>query len=266
MYVITKAPGKSKSRNFPKVLAETLGQEALAVKIGAAEFGGAYASGSPDWFQSITPRDEEGAGRTPHRLLKLAREVSRSGTRLPARTASSRRATWLKGAQMFSTGLERRAEFGSAVHELLARIEWLDAGQPDRLVAEWQADETDPYAVTEARACLLAPALTHVWRARARAQVWREKAFEVVIEGEWISGAFDRVIVESDERGRICAATVFDFKTDRVGPGDSLPALAEVHGNQLAIYRRAVAMLTGLAEAQVKTELIFTRVQKAVSV
>jgi ATP-dependent exoDNAse (exonuclease V) beta subunit len=266
MYVITKAPGKSKSRNFPKVLGETLGQDALAVKIGASEFGGGYMSGSPDWFQSITSRGEEGAGRAPHRLLKLAREVSRSGTRLPARTASSRRATWLKGAQMFSTGLERRAEFGSAVHELLARIEWLDADQPDRLVADWQSDEKDLRAVAEARACLLAPALKHVWRGRAGAQVWREKAFEVVIEGEWISGAFDRVIVESDERGRICAATVFDFKTDRVDSGDSLAALAEVHRNQLAIYRRAVAMLTGLVEMQVKTELIFTRVQKAVSV
>jgi len=85
-----------------------------------------------------------------------------------------------------------------------------------------------------------------------------------VIDAAWISGAFDRVIVETDERGKIRAATVFDFKTDRVAAGDSLRTLAEVHENQLAIYRRAVAMLTGLAEAQVKTELVFTRVQKVV--
>jgi hypothetical protein len=72
------------------------------------------------------------------------------------------------------------------------------------------------------------------------------------------------VIVEIDERARVCAATVFDFKTDRVAEGDSLSALAQTHASQLAIYRRAVTLLTGLAEAQVKTELVFTRGQAAV--
>ena len=32
--------------------------------------------------------------------------------------------------------------------------------------------------------------------------LWREKAFDVVLEGQWISGIFDRVVIYRNEAGQ----------------------------------------------------------------
>jgi ATP-dependent exoDNAse (exonuclease V) beta subunit len=88
----------------------------------------------------------------------------------------------------------------------------------------------------------------------------------VVLEGAWVTGVFDRVIVECDAEARPVRATVFDFKTDRVGPEDDLATSAQRHSGQLAVYRRVVAMLTGIPPERVTCEVVFTRVRRRVEV
>jgi RecB family exonuclease len=142
------------------------------------------------------------------------------------------------------------------VHELLAEVEWAALGDPEKLAAAWAARGARPDATKAALACLRAPELADVWvRPAGLAEVWRERAFEVVLDGAWVSGVFDRVVVGLPP-GR---ATVFDIKT---GPATTVAP----HAGQLGLYRRAAARLTGLPEAAIRVEVVFTAVPARVRV
>src|SRR5690606_23049865 len=47
---VVEPPGKSASLNFPRLLAETLGDAETAVQVGRASLRGAWSCGEPDWF------------------------------------------------------------------------------------------------------------------------------------------------------------------------------------------------------------------------
>jgi ATP-dependent exoDNAse (exonuclease V) beta subunit len=81
-----------------------------------------------------------------------------------------------------------------------------------------------------------------------------------------VTGVFDRVVVEFDGSGRAIRAVVYDFKTDRE-TGDSGRARAVArHEGQIALYRRVVAVMTGLPVAAVRAELVFTETGRRVTV
>ncbi len=87
---------------------------------------------------------------------------------------------------------------------------------------------------------------------KGNVQLWRERAFDVVVENELISGVFDRVHL-FDNR-----AEIIDFKTDRVGDEASLKQAVEKHAHQMATFRQAFAKLTGFAESTIRCNLMFT--------
>jgi hypothetical protein len=148
------------------------------------------------------------------------------------------------------------AKFGTAVHALLAKIEWGNTAEPD----SWETPGVPDTAVAEAVACLQARALAPVWAHVERGEVWRERSFEIVLDEAWVTGVFDRVVVTRDERGRATAATVYDFKTDRIVQGTPavLAEVIERHSAQLNLYRRVAAACTGLPTASIRCELVFT--------
>jgi len=71
--------------------------------------------------------------------------------------------------------------------------------------------------------------------------------------------------VEFDPAGRASRAVVYDFKTDR-GAGSDLARAGARHKAQLMLYRRVVAVLTGLPIASVGAELVFTETAGKVAV
>ena len=73
------------------------------------------------------------------------------------------------------------------------------------------------------------------------------------------------MVLERNEAGQVIRATVYDFKTDRVGTEDIAQVLARYSG-QMAIYRQAVARLTGLAEVRVRCALVLTALRRLVEV
>jgi len=89
------------------------------------------------------------------------------------------------------------------------------------------------------------------------AEVWRERPFEVVLDGVWFSGVFDRVVLTRDEAGRVQTAVVIDFKTERLVAGIDLRQAAEAHRTQLDVYRRVVARLAELSETAVMAQVVF---------
>jgi ATP-dependent helicase/nuclease subunit A len=171
----------------------------------------------------------------------------------------------LRAAQLFTFDSRASADFGTAVHTLLAEVEWLEPHAAKEKSVQWRAGNMPAPVMAEAIACLTAPSLIDVWTRRPGADVWRERSFEVVLDGAWMTGVFDRVVVEKEAGGRSAAAiraTVYDFKTDHVNAGEDLNSAAARHAPQLIIYRRVVALLTGLPVADVTCAVIFTRIQK----
>jgi ATP-dependent helicase/nuclease subunit A len=263
MYAIVEPVGKSVSRNYPKLLAETLGEEPRNVQVGALNLVGAWSNGDPQWHSSIeVPAKPESiqapalrpiAGGRKQRML--GREVLRPSGDGPMR---------MPAAQMFTVEGGGAAGFGADVHSLLAEVEW--GSEAEDVIAAWVARGLDRTARAEAAACVRAPELADVWLRRGDAQVWRERAFEVVFDGVWVTGVFDRVVVQRGTRGRVEKVTIFDFKTDRVADDEGWQEAVRRHTPQLNVYRRVAAVLAGVPVAVVGCELVFTRVQRRMRV
>ena len=259
MYLITKPPGKSTSRNFPKLLAETLGDEDVGVQVGRLDLPGAFSAGDPDWFREIEPPTS--AARPPSGIGVLDAATIGKGRRLPAMRPSAGKDARLNGAQIFSLEGGASADFGTIVHDCFAQVQWLDAEELKRLEAGWSELGG---AGMEAIACLKAAELGSVWRKpeSPSAEVWRERGFEMVLDGNWVTGVFDRVVIECDAGGEPRRATVFDFKTDRVGADSEIPLIVARHAAQLETYRRATAKLSGLDVSAVACAVVLTRRQR----
>ena len=159
-------------------------------------------------------------------------------------------------------------EFGRTVHALLAEVEGaVDEGDVARYHAEWTRRGVDAEACAEALGCLTAQSLAQVWAApSARVEVWRERPFELAIDGAWITGVLDRVVVQLGADGRPHSAVVYDFKTDRLSGASEVSSAAARHAPQLRIYKTAVSRLAGLSPQDVRLAVVFTGAQACVGV
>jgi ATP-dependent helicase/nuclease subunit A len=261
MYVITEPVGTSKSRNFPRVLADTLGASAGPVRVGALVLDGAWSSGDANWHAKLAAPVE--AKKMVPGIALIDATAAVRAPRLPARRPSAEKTGVVGAARVFTLEGAGAADFGTAVHTLLAEVEWVSQGDGEKFAEAWTRHGM---ARDQALACLRAPELAGMWMRRDCAEVWRERAFEVVLGGAWVTGVFDRVVIERDKAGRAVRATVFDFKTDRVaGDSDVVAAVARYAG-QLNLYRRAAAVLTGLNGMAVACELVLTQLRRLANV
>jgi ATP-dependent helicase/nuclease subunit A len=251
MYVISTNPGKSESRNYPRILADTLGKEP-------------WSHGDERWYESL-PKVEP-TTRPPETVVRAPVPTWQRALRRPARLPSGEKAGVVDAERLLAVDEAGvgAAEFGTAVHALLSTVEWWEEGdEPLRL-----GPGGLPGVEQEAAACLSASSLAHVWRRPEAGEVWRERPFEIVLDGVWVSGVFDRVVVERDTGGVVKAVTVFDFKTDRLNPASEseVEAATERHAGQMALYRRVAGVLCGIPVAAVRVELIFTAGRRAVPI
>ena len=264
MYLVTKPPGNSESRNYPRLLASTLGAETRTVRVGSQACAGAWSAGDATWFEGVTAAVARKEPPAPEPDLD-PRTMARASRRASRRPSGSK-AGVVPAAQVFALEGGAATEFGSAVHTLLSQVEWLDDREAERHATAWREHE-DRNAAVQALACLRAEALAHVWQRPRQGEVWRERSFEIVLNGEWVTGAFDRVVIERNATtGRATRVTVFDFKSDVVEDAADVAAGVARHAAQLNVYRRVAAVLTGLPAATVRCELVFTRVQCAIVV
>jgi hypothetical protein len=256
-YVVIEPPGKSASLNYTRLLTATLGEDETEVAVGAGRFAGAWAAGEPEWF-----RVSEAPAVDAVPVAELAPEqsdfaVGSGRAKLVARRPSGLRQGRLTAAQILGgsrTG-EGTADFGTAVHALLAQIEW----GSEKPVASWLPQDGEtiaPEVVREVIGCVQALSGQAVFeRGTARDEVWRERAFEAVVGGAWVSGVFDRVVLRRDGDGGLRSVEIYDFKTAR-GATDDL--LRERHAEQLGLYREVVALLTGLPVEQIRCFVLAT--------
>jgi ATP-dependent exoDNAse (exonuclease V) beta subunit len=233
MYLITE-PGAvdSSSNNFTKLLAVTVGEN--------------WQVGDKHWYQRIAGVHGLAPVRAGIGGLDLTSSVR--VVHLPVRRPSGDSVGEIVAGPLFNPAGRLAVEFGASVHAMLAQVEWLDTFEQPQ---DWSGS-----AGEVAKACLVEPDLAEVWMrppACTMAEVWCEQSFEVVIEGAWVTGVFDRVVVEYDAEGGALRATVYDFKTEADGS-----RAWQRHAAQLMLYRQACARLTGLPDSQVACKLVMT--------
>lgn len=253
MYVITEPVGNSKSLNFPRLLEETLGDT--------------WTEGDADWWR-VLPFAEAPAAVAETLVADAGAEAARV-ERLFSMTPSGTEKATIGGAVLFALSAGQAATFGTAVHEVFSLVEWSDAVPAGGWAAAWTKRGAGADVVAVAQACVTAAELAPVWArpAGGAGEVWRERAFEVVIDGAWVTGVFDRVVVARDTAGRATAVTVYDFKTDRAEdtPEDRARVAAR-YQEQLATYRTVAARLAGVPRGRVKCALVLTSVRRLVPV
>ena len=98
--------------------------------------------------------------------------------------------------------------------------------------------------------------------------LWRERAFEVFVDGAWTSGRFDRVVFRRE--GGEMHATVLDFKTNRPMRGEGRDAFAErmrtSYSGQMRAYCAAVSALAGVPPDRVEARLCLSETGDVVAV
>jgi ATP-dependent exoDNAse (exonuclease V) beta subunit len=75
------------------------------------------------------------------------------------------------------------------------------------------------------------------------------------LDGKWVSGIFDRVVIQRAPDGSITSAVIYDFKTDHGTPAE----IEERYAGQMSVYRQAVSKLLGLDQDSVTSQILRVR-------
>jgi ATP-dependent helicase/nuclease subunit A len=273
LYLLAKPPPKDgKAVNEAKLLRELLGDDHARDAGDGLRF--EWETGDAEWFAGREPV----AAAAP--LVEAPRPeplgpLLRATQPLPRRrTPSGEESFRVTGRILFGAGREPGRRLGTLVHELFAEVESL--APLAELETRWQArglvstddlagrgDPVAHEALRQVRGVLAAPACAAVFQPRG--PVWRERSFDLVVEGDWISGTFDRVLLERDASGALAGAWIVDFKTDDIADDSALDEKCQGYAPQIALYRSALARLTGLPPEAVRASLLFTRRQQLVA-
>lgn len=183
--------------------------------------------GDPQWFQSFEPVTSSSA--SPQILTSLPPSVDAITAAAPSRQAPT------PIRSILHAGAAR--QLGTEVHTLLARLAWLG----DKLDTTGISEAV----VTRVQEFLQSEQAQILQKLSAPTLLWRERAFEVEINGQFVGGIFDRVHISLDKDQNPTSAVILDFKT---GPGNYV--------SQLAAYQFAAAKLLGLSEDSIKAQVI----------
>jgi ATP-dependent exoDNAse (exonuclease V) beta subunit len=150
------------------------------------------------------------------------------------------------------------ADRGTRLHEALSKIDWLADNAPQPV--DISKDDLDLTVASAFRAALSRPP--------SAVDLWRETSFELVVDGQWISGTFDRVVFCEEEGRR--KAEILDFKSTRRRENESEAAFAirmrETYASQMASYSQALAHLSKISPRDIRCTLLLTDTRQAVSV
>ena len=258
----------------------TLLRQALAEsqdQAGAAVAGGVACLacfGEPGWFEaSDAVGQEEGVegDATTGPEHGVAHPDGPRRVRPPRRLPSQHDDSDFAAGSLFAEQTRRGRELGTAVHGLLEQIRWLEDPPFDTAVLRWRERYAPSRRLTEEACAAVRTALGDgdiralLTPSRdAHVSLWREKSFELLLDGEWLSGTFDRVVIRRQPDGKPGAATIIDYKSDRVVADEELASAVGHYRPQLALYRRALSKLLGLPAECIDTVLVFTHCARVV--
>ena len=240
-----------------------------AVKPGSGDFQVPVAVGA-DFQVPISGEVEAGGG------LETPTPGVASRKRHPRRLPSRAKGEAYPAGNLFAAASAKGREHGTALHELFQELTWAGAESADEIVRRWRAKSTVATGIAESaarafRRALAQPEIQAELRKpeaqhETSVELWREQSFELILDGEWVSGTMDRVVLRRNAAGVAESAEILDYKSDRVTDAASLAVAAATHTPQMALYRRVLSRLTGLAAEKIRCRLLFTGAGRTVEV
>ena len=243
LYVITNELKKGgDSLNYPRLLNDTLAKDKGEIQFFGkckSEAKVLFSRGSFNWIKPKSIPSHKDSSKI--KLVKIKRKYEYTSKHSPSSHSEDHK----KPDLLLDDVAIKALDHGQAVHKVFESIEWFDEFSLTKLQL-FKADYPDAFA--EVEKCLEDKSFVKNFiKPIDLVQLWRERAFDVVIDGEMVSGVFDRVHLFSDN------AEIIDFKSDKIGG-----AGVKLHIFQLQSYRKALAKLTGLDESVIKCKLFFT--------
>ncbi|HMP89783.1 MAG TPA: UvrD-helicase domain-containing protein [Kiritimatiellia bacterium] len=211
-----------------------------------------YDSGDPDWFGSVMPASAPVVTGEQEPTPTCTFAFKGEDRALPSQGAEFER----DAGRVFTSSMRERREIGSAVHAIFEKIEWLDnPAQVDEIIDR----DASLDVVRHVRDCIEKPELAALFkRPDGRVDVWREQSFEIMMDGKWTSGVFDRVVIERGSDGGAIRAQIIDYKTNRLEKPEQIEELTKHYQPQLESYRDVLCRLINLSPKKVALKLVFT--------
>ncbi len=270
LYIIrTEPPPTSKTVYASTVMASGLEQtNCQKLEMNGVNAKELYRNGDEDWLSKI-----EQPPPTPQKTMpNLAKETEAPAPnrrRYPRKTPSGDETqAAFQAAWLFDAETERYAQFGEALHAFISRIKWSDDEELDLNQIYEQAMQTlniapdiARKAFAQLRNALQQPAIYQALakpRGKEPVEIWREQRFEMILDNHWVSGCFDRVVLEYNGRNKPVAGTITDFKTSVIRHPADLEKARQTYTPQLETYRRALTRITSLEVDKINTQLVFT--------
>lgn len=242
-------PGWAEKLPAPALQAEIANDTAFAGPPGRLVW--ASTSGSPGrWSRQITPSSLENQGLihvsdllnlTPHQGREHGRLIHLWLSRIDWLTPDVLKQLETPGPPGDWLSAARGATGPLSEAELLAKFQWL-------------------------RQRLNQPAIARLLAAPNRpVTLWRERPFAVRYQNQLIAGTFDRVTIEYEQQ-QATAATLIDFKTDRLDENDPATLLAAVerYRPQVQAYGQALMGMLGLSPSAITAKLCFLSIDRVV--
>jgi len=228
-----------------------------------------YSSGlgSEKWYESFqeTPAQEKAAGAAVSAPVDFSKRASRRKV-LQRSEPSQQDSFERKASDLFKPVTKDVLDFGSAIHELFEKIEWLDAKTDvEAIIRSWRPSPPCDQKVyddvlSQFRKCLQSSEVREALvRPTGVVELWREKSFEIILHGQWISGIFDRVVIRKNASGQPVGAVILDYKSNQdIDSEASMRNKAKQYQPQMEMYRRALSGILGLAADRISPALLFT--------
>jgi ATP-dependent helicase/nuclease subunit A len=257
-YLIADPLGKtSVVKNFVKLLDLSLAGEPLETDFhgtpATVRFESSTERTNRNWFESFSRKETEDE---IERSAPGELDTALARLRPRRRTPSGSEDYAVTAPQIFNPRGGEAREFGTIVHALFEEIEWVDENTLARLNAKLPQSNAMDHVLGSLENPEIRQALS---RPSSPAIVWREKSFEILLNGEWLSGTFDRVAIEQDSSGRATGAVILDFKTDRVSTPEDIENTVAKYRPQLDTYREVLQRMLLLPSSAIRCGLIFTR-------
>jgi len=202
-----------------------------------------YEHGSWDWLETM-PVNVQAKPKIDKKLKLLSVE--------------KRKANVIAGgdkARQFAKIIMDRGgqEYGNLMHQCFESIEWWEGK------LEWNKSSTVREHVLE---CMNSASFKPFFEARKGLKVYREQSVDSMLDGIWVSGVIDRLLVDYNDSGKVLNAVIVDFKTDKVeDPSD----LIGRYRDQLERYRKMIGQMYSLSEENVFAVILSTHFKKIIN-
>lgn len=217
--------------------------------------------GEPTWYESLVPK-YTGAGQAaptaPLGEAVLRRKRTSPSSLAKAEDKRSREDTAPQKSAHVDYGDISAPDFGNLVHEAWEKITWCE---PSSHGNSMEVDDKLTLAQRVVWRALNQPDIAELFTADPHQEVYNEQCIEAIDdERGWISGTIDRLVLSHDQTGKVHAAHIIDFKTNRPEPkegySDFYLWLRDHYKAQMITYRDLIAKAFELPHSAISLTLI----------